>query len=135
MLLDAATRALRWQVRPGDWVYRLLFTPSGDALVASGDSDFLSVLDPADGTHRVISTDASARAVASTRDGTTAVVGQTLHGDAQAVVAFDLASGDRRWASEPLGRLPEGLAPSPEDDAIHVLINDPNERVVFKRDG
>ena len=135
MMFDAATGALRWQVMPGEWVYRLRFTPAGDALVASGDSRSLFVLDPASGTHRAIATGAGARALAITRDGATALVGQTRYSDAQSVVAFDLATGERRWASEPLGRLPQGVALSPDDDAVYVLVSEPDELVVFERDG
>jgi WD40 repeat protein len=135
VLLDAVTGALRWQVQPCQWVYRLRFTPRGDALVASGDSDFLAVLDPVDGSHRSIETGASARAFALTRDGATAFVGQTVYGDPRGVVAVDLATGERRWESEALGRLPHGLELSPDDATVYALMSDPDELVVFERDG
>lgn len=135
ILLDAATGAVRWQVQLERWVYRVRFTPSGDAIVASGDADSLAVLDPATGAHRSLPMGGSARAFALTRDGATAVVGRTSYGDPQSVVAIDLATGEVGWTSEPLGRLPQGLELSPGDDAIHVLMNDPHELVVFERDG
>lgn len=134
MLLDAATGALRWQVKLESWVYCLRFTRSGDALVASGDSDSLSVLDPSTGAHRELPLNGMARAFAITRDGKTAVVGKTTYGESQSAVAIDLATGKTRWESEALGRLPQGVALSPNDDAIFVLMNDPHELVVFERD-
>ncbi len=135
VLLDAATGAVRWQTQPARWIYCLRFTPSGDAIVASGDSDFLAVIDPSTGAHRELPLGAGARTFAITRDGATALVGKTSYGDPQNVVAIDLATAETRWASEPLGRLPQGLALSPDDDAIYVLMNDPHELVVFERDG
>ena len=134
MLLDAATGAMRWQVRLASWIYCLRFTPSGDALVASGDAHSLAVLDPATGVHRELPLGAGARTFALTRDGATAIVGKTSYGDPQNVVAMDLATGATLWASEALGRLPQGLELSPNDDAIYVLMNDPHELVVFERD-
>jgi DNA-binding beta-propeller fold protein YncE len=134
VMLDAVTGALRWQAQPGGWVYRVRFTPSGDALVASGDSDFLAALDPGTGAHRALPMGAGARAFAITSDGATAVVGQTVYGDPRGVVALDLATGETRWRSEALGRLPQGLELAPDDRALFVLMNDPNELVVFDRD-
>jgi len=61
-------------------------------------------------------------------------VGKTTYGESQSAVAIDLATGETRWESEALGRLPQGLALSPDDDAIFVLMNDPHELVVFERD-
>jgi WD40 repeat protein len=134
-LLDAATGAARWYVDVASWIYRLRFTPSGDAIVASGDADVLAVIDPATGAHRDLPLGNGARAFALTRDGATAIVGRTAYGDPCNLVAIDLATGDTRWQSEALGRLPQGLELSPDDDVIYVLMNDPHELIVLDRVG
>ena len=134
-LLDAATGAERWYVDVASWIYRLRFTPSGDAIVASGDADVLAVIDPATGAHRDLPLGNGARAFALTRDGATAVVGRTTYGVPSNLVAIDLATGDTRWQSEALGRLPQGLELSPDDDVIYVLMNDPHELIVLDRVG
>ncbi|MFO0629531.1 MAG: PQQ-binding-like beta-propeller repeat protein [Polyangiales bacterium] len=130
-LHDADTGAVRWSVATGHWVYCLRFTPDGASLVASGDAPGLRVLRAGDGQMRDIPSDAGGRDFAITPDGARVIHGCTAYGDAVPLRVFDLATGARLAEGPALGRLPQGVALSPDGSRLYVLMNDPHAVVVL----
>jgi len=130
-LLDAETGLPRASVSAGGWLYHAQFTPDGSAVVASGDADHLSVVSTADGSMRTLDMPTGARAFVLTPDGTTALVGGTAYGEHVELLAIDLATGDVRAEGPKVGRLPRGVAISPDGAKLYVLVNDPHELLVF----
>lgn len=130
-LLDADTGLPRATTRVGGWVYCLRFTPDGASVIASGDASELAVIATADAATRSIPMDHGARAFALTADGTTALVGATRYGEPAPLVAVDLTTGTVRARGPAVGRLPQGVEISPDDARLYVLVNDPNELLVF----
>lgn len=131
-LLDAETGLPRWTTAAGAWVYRLRFTPDGTSVLASGDAPQLAVLAVDDGALRAIPTASGARAFALTADGATVILGGTLYGTAMELVALDLATGAVRARGPRVGRLPTGVELSPDGATLYVLVNDPDELLVFE---
>lgn len=130
-LHDVDTGAVRWTTASGDWIYGLRFTPDGTALVASGDAPGLRVLQPADGAMREIPSETGGRDFALTTDGTRVIHGATAYGEAAPLRVFDLARGALLGEGPALGRLPQGLALSPDGTRLFVLMNDPDDLVVL----
>lgn len=130
-LLDADTGLPRATTRVGGWVYCLRFTPDGASVIASGDACELAVIATADATTRSVPMDHGARAFALTADGATALVGATRYGEPAPLVAVDLATGTVRARGPAVGRLPQGVELSPDGARLYVLVNDPNELLVF----
>ncbi len=130
-LLDAETGAPRWTISLGAWVYRLRFTLDGASVLASGDAPQLSLLAVDDGALRAIPTASGARAFALTADGATVILGGTQYGGAMELVALDLATGAVRAKGPRVGRLPTGVELSPDGATLYVLVNDPDELLVF----
>ncbi len=131
-LLDADTGLPRWSTSVGAWVYCLRFTPDGASVIASGDAHQLAVLSAADGALRTIPMKSAARAFALTRDGATAIVGGTQYGEAVPLAAYDVATGKTLAKGPKVGRLPQGVELSPDDNRLYVLVNDPHELLVFE---
>ncbi len=130
-LLDAETGLARGAVATGGWIYHAAFVPDGSAVVASGDAHHLSVVSTADASLRTIPMPSGARAFALTPDGTTALVGGTAYGLPVELLALDLASGEVQGRGPTVGRLPQGVACSPDGLRLYVLVNDPHELLVF----
>lgn len=130
-LLDAATGEAAWTSKVADWVYRLRFTPKGDAFVTAGDAHALHVVSVADGAVRAIPTPTASRSLALTPDGATALIAGTDYGAPVPIRAVDLATGSTRDVGPSLGRLPQGAALSPDGATYYVLVNEPDELIVF----
>jgi WD40 repeat protein len=130
-LHDAADGAVRWTAAGCNWVYGLRFTPDGRSVVVSGDAPGLRVLRAEDGAVREMRSDAGGREFAITADGTRVIHGATAYGDPVALRVFDLASGRVVAEGPSLGRLPQGVALSPDGARLYVLMNEPHDLVVL----
>lgn len=130
-LLDAATGAVRWTSPAHGWIYALRFTPDGATLVGSGDAHGLTVLRVEDGAARTIPADAGGRDFALTADGARVIQGCTRYGSDVPLRVFDLAGAAVVAEGPALGRLPQGVALSPDGARLYVLMNDPHALVVL----
>lgn len=130
-LLDAATGAPHWSASTGSWLYALRFTPDGSSVVGTGDAPGVCVARVSDGALRTFAARGGARDFAFTADGARVILGATEYGNAVPLQVLDLASGATVAEGPALGRLPQGVALSPDGARLYVLMNDPHDLVVL----
>lgn len=130
-LHDADTGAVLWTTPGCGWVYGLRFTPDSRSLVASGDAPGLKVLRAEDGAMRELPAKTGGRDFALTADGARVIHGATAYGQATPLRVLDLATGETVAEGPALGRLPQGVALSPDGARLYVLMSDPNDLVVL----
>lgn len=128
---DAATGDVKVSAHADTWTYEAHFTPDDRTVIYAGDFDGLRLVNAADGAIREVRTGHSARSFALTADASRAFIGSTAYGAPVPLCVVDLARGEVIAEGPALGRLPQGVALSPDGRRLYVLMNEPNELVVL----
>ncbi len=128
---DASNGDVKTTASAGAWTYEAHFTPDDREVIFVGDFDGLRAVNVANGAVREIATGCSARSIALTADAKRAFVGSTEYGNPVPLRVVDITRGEVVAEGPALGRLPQGVALSPDERRLYVLMNEPNELVVI----